>query len=79
VPEEVRQAQACLASAPRLENAANQTVSDGASALQDALQAYDEGDAARQAAALKVLERSLLAYAAWRDEATPRYVPLVRR
>ena len=79
VPDQARQAKVCLDEAPRLEALANQSVRDGASALEDALSAYDEGDSARHAEALKVLERSLVTYAAWRDDATPRYVPLVRR
>jgi len=78
-PEGARRAIDCLDGAPRLEATANQTIQDGAAALRDAASAYDEGDSARFALAVDSIERTLLAYAAWRDEATPRYVPLARR
>ena len=78
-PDAARQAQGCLASAPRLESRANDIVSAGAGALADAINAFDAGDAGQQGAALSAFESSLVEFVAWRDEATPRYVPLVRR
>ena len=77
-PEAARQASVCLQDAPRLEAPANRAVADGASALQDALDAWEEGDNARLNAAVEQVSVALLAYARWRDEATPRYVPLIR-
>jgi membrane associated rhomboid family serine protease len=79
VPDDARRALTCLDDAPRLEAAANTAVQDGAAALRDAISAYDDGDSARYGAAVKAVEQSLLDYASWRDDATPRYVPLVRR
>lgn len=78
-PQQARAAAECLESAPRLESTANQTTADGARALQDAVSAYDEADSARFEVSVRSLEQALLGFAAWRDEATPRYVPLVAR
>lgn len=79
VPDDARRALTCLESAPRLEATANAAVRDGASALRDAINAYDGSDSARLAGSIQVLQQSLLNYAAWRDDATARYVPMVRR
>jgi rhomboid protease GluP len=78
-PDEARRALVCLEGAPRLESTANTAVQDGASALSDAIDAYDTSDSARLGGAIQALQQSLLDYAAWRDDATARYVPLVRR
>ena len=78
-PDKARAAATCLEASPRLEATANRLTADGAAAVRDAIAAYDDGDSARFAASVDVVERSLVGYAAWREEATPRYVPLARR
>jgi len=79
VPDDARRALTCLQEAPRLEAPANKAVQSGAAALSDAIDAYDTSDSARLGAAIQHLQQSLITYAAWRDDATPRYVPMVRR
>lgn len=78
-PEGAQRAIDCLDSTPRLEAPANRAIAEGAAALRDATAAYDQGDSAGYAQAVDGVERALLTYAAWREEATPRYVPLVRQ